>query len=289
MILASLFFSFMGALAKYTTQRLPAMEAVFFRAFVSLLVISPWMIRNKIPFLGRNIRTLFVRSFTGFIALSLNFYILDQLPLADVSILNHTSTLFVAVLSAFFLKEKVGLTLAIYIICAFVGTVLIVKPRMDMINIPGLLGLASGLFAAFAYISIKKLHKTDSFFTMVFYFSAVSTIGSIFFVGQFIPPSLPELAALVGLGFFGTIAQLLMTYSYKYTEASIVNPYSFTTVLFSCTWGATFWGEIPDRWSILGGLLIIACGIGIMRLKKNRGETAIEYEEDLGDLGENQA
>ena len=191
-----------------------------------------------------------------------------------------------AVLSAFLLKEKIGLTLTIYIFCAFAGATLIVKPQWDVVNAPGLLGLASGLFAAFAYISIKRLHKTDSFFTMVFYFSAVSTIVSALFIGQFIPPTLPEWAALIGLGLFGAVAQLLMTYSYKYSEASIVNPYSFTTVLFSSTWGAFFWNEIPDRWSILGGLLIIACGIGIMRLKKERGETAIEYGEDLGDLGE---
>lgn len=289
MIVASLFFSFMGALAKYATQRLPAMEAVFFRAFVSLLLILPWMLVHKIPLLGRNKRMLLTRSLTGFIALSLNFYILDKLPLADVSILNHTSTLFVALLSAFFLKERVGLTLTIYIICAFVGAALIVKPQWGIVNVPGLLGLASGLFAAFAYISIKRLHKTDSFFTMVFYFSAVSTIGSALFMGQFISPSLPEWTALIALGLFGAVAQLLMTYSYKHTGASIVNPYSFTTVLFSSTWGAAFWGEIPDRWSIFGGLLIIACGIGIMRLKKEKGETAIEYEEDLGNLGENQA
>lgn len=287
MIAASLLFSFMGALVKYTTARLPVAEAAFFRAFISLLMITPWMLWKRIPLIGKNLRLLLLRGGAGFVALSLSFYVTSKIELGTASILNHSSTLFVAIFSAFFLKEKVSTPLIVYIVCALIGAALIVKPSLGVINVPGLLGLASGLSAAVVYVSIKQLHKTDSFFTIVFSFSFIASVASIaLFHRVFIPPTSAEWLALIGLGLFGTIAQLLMTYSYKYTEASLVSPYSFSGVLFSSLLGILFWREIPDGWSILGGLLIVACGIGIMKLKKERGETAIEYQEDLADLSE---
>lgn len=287
MIVASLLFSFMGALVKYTTTRLPATEAAFFRAFSSLLIITPWMIWRKIPLIGKNLFLLFVRGGAGFIALCLSFYVTSKIELGTASVLNQSSTLFVAIFSAFLLKEKVTTPLIVYIVCALIGAALIVKPSLEVINVPALLGLVSGFSAAIVYVSIKQLHKTDSFFTIVFSFSFVSSAASIaLFHRAFISPTPTEWTALIGLGLFGTMAQLLMTYSYKYTEASIVSPYSFSGILFSILWGVLFWREIPDIWSILGGLLIVACGIGIMKLKKEKGETAIEYQEDLADLGE---
>ena len=53
--------------------------------------------------------------------------------------------------------------------------------------------------------------------------------------------------------------------------------------------GVLFWKEIPDLWSIFGGVLIIACGVGIMKLKKSKGETAIEFDDDWADQSENKA
>lgn len=267
MILASLFFSFMGALIKYASAGIPVMESVFFRSLVSILLIAPLMLARQVSFFGNNTPMLFLRSLAGFIALSLTVYATAHLTLADASILNQTSVLFVAMLSTFFLKEKVSTPLIVYIICAMVGAVLIVKISPDVLNIPGLVGLTSGFFAAVAYISIRELHKTDSFYTMVFGFSLVSTIGSLPFFPHFIQPNLFQWGALIGLGVTGTIAQLLMTYAYKQAPASIVSPYTFATVLFSALWGGLFWGEIPDIWSFLGALLIISSGIGIIKLK----------------------
>lgn len=288
MIVASFFFSIMGALVKYSLENVAFMEAVFFRATVTLILVVPWMLYKKIRFIGKNLFILFIRSASGFTALCLSFYILDHMILADASILNRTSVPFVAVLSIFFLKERVNMPLFSYTICAFIGAALIIKPSFNFLNIPGLLGLAAGFLAAIAYISLKHLHKTESFFTIVFSFAFFSSVTSFLLsYSNFVWPENIDLLALIGVGLCGTIAQLTMTYSYKYMEASVVSPYSFSTIIFSALWGFLFWSEIPDQWSLFGGTLIIVCGIGIMKLKKSKGETFIEYEEDLADQTEN--
>ncbi|OGP08611.1 MAG: hypothetical protein A2048_08970 [Deltaproteobacteria bacterium GWA2_45_12] len=268
MIIAALFFSVMGALTKHATARLPFMEAVFFRAFVSLVLITPWMLTKKIPFIGKNNKVLLVRSFSGFTALALNFYVLTKITLADTSLLSNTSVPFVALLSIFLLGEAKSTPLFIYIFCGLIGATLIIKPSFHVANVPGLLGLTSGLFAAIAYIGIKKLHQTESFFTIVFYFSFFSSLlAFIMMIPNFIWPTSLEWVSVIGIGLCGTVAQLCMTYSYKFIDASVVSPYSYFGVIFSALWGLLFWKEIPDLLSILGALLIISCGIGIMKMK----------------------
>ncbi len=280
MIAASLGFSIMGSMVKWVAPRIPFMEAVFFRAIISVVCIAPLMVRNKHSFIGNKPFLLVIRGLSGFIALSLNFYATYKITLADASILNQTSTLFVAFFSLFLLKEKVPMQLIIYIVCSLVGATLIVKPAANLANIPGLMGLASGFFASIAYISIRKLHETDSFFTMVFHFSFISAVGSfLFMIKDFVSPTPLEWFALIILGLAGTAAQLLMTAAYKYAEASIVSPYLFFTVIFSALWGGFFWKELPDHWSLLGAVLIIACGVAIMRLQKQNRKTVVTVME----------
>ncbi|EKD41451.1 MAG: Transporter [uncultured bacterium] len=271
MILASILFSIMGAMAKLVMHRLPFMEAVFFRALITFIFLAPYLHIKKIPFFGTHKWLLFVRSFSGFVALSLAFYVTTQIPLADAALLNHTSTIFVALFSVFFLGENLTPLLGGYILLAFGGAAMIIKPGFEWNWQAGMLGLASGLFAAFAYIAIKKLHHRESFLTMVFDFSLVSAIGSLIWLlstGGFVPLMKSEWFYVGILGVSGTFAQMLMTYAYKYAPASIVSPYQFSTVLFSALWGVLFWGEMPDVYSLMGAALIIACGVGILRINK---------------------
>lgn len=270
MLASSLLFAFMGGMAKEAMATLPVMQTVFFRALVSLIVLTPWMAYKKIPFFGVNRPWLLIRSAAGFTALVLSFYATALLHLADAAILNQTSVLFVALLSVVFLKEKVGWLLVTFILGAFLGAGFIVKPSFLVLNVPGLAGLASGFFASIAYVSIRRLHRTESFYTMVFAFSLFSTLGGLVLgAHDFRMPEGMEWAYLIGLGACGTVAQLFMSAAYHYGEASRISPYAFFGVIFSAILGFVFWNEVPDAWSVAGGVLIIACGAGIMRLKKS--------------------
>lgn len=268
MTLSALGFSMMGGLVKKTFGSIPPTEAVFFRAFVALPILIPWMAYKKIPFFGQNNRILLLRSLAGFTALCLNFIATAKIPLAEASILNQTSPFFVAILSSIFLSEKVSSQLWFLIVLAFIGTLLIVNPTWGEINIFSLMGLSSGFFAAVAYVSIRQLHKSDSPFTMVFNFMLLSSVLSLLlFHRHFIQPSLTNMIFLIGAGIVGTLAQLAMTEAYKHAPASVVSPYSFCGVLFSALWGVFFWGELPGVVQALGGILIIFCGVGIAKIK----------------------
>lgn len=271
MIASSFLFAVMNVLVKHGTHHVPFMQVVFFRSAITLLVLLPIMIKQKIPFLGRQKTLLFFRGTFGFLSLAFTFYVTTKITLADMSLLNRTSTLFVVILAGFFLKEKISWKLYVYVLIAFIGTGFIIKPGLDVMNSNGFLGILGGLFAALAYVSVKKLLETEAFYTIVFSFGFVATFFSLLFsAADFVIPSLANTLVLLGVGLIGTYAQILMTSAYKYGDASVVNPYSFSTVLFSALFGYLLWGEMQDSWSLFGGALIIFCGVQISSLQKNK-------------------
>lgn len=286
MFLAALLFSIMGALAKFAMGRLPPMQAVFFRAGVMLVFLVPWMAIKKVSFFGKNKRWLLIRSVSGFVSISLAFYATAHLTLANAAILNHTAPIFVALLAALWLGETLGKGMFGYILLAFIGAGFIIKPSVQFETVAGIAGLASGLTAAIAYVSVKYLHRSESTLTVVFGFAILAVIGSALFSPSFIWPRPLEWAALLGLGVIGTAAQLLMTCAYRYADASVIAPFGFTGVMFSALWGALFWHEVPDRWSGLGAGLVVLAGIAIVR--KQRDKAAFNIDAEMGELAEQQ-
>lgn len=268
MTASGLFFAAMGAMIKSLGNAIPLFQITFFRAMVSALLLGLVMWRRGIPLRGENQGLLVIRSIVGFIAMTLNFYALARINLGDAAVLNQSSPVFVLLFSWCFLGERFYRSLLGMTALSFLGIVLILRPSGEVFNLAGLAGIGGALFAAAAYVSIRRLHRTDSFWTMAFYFMAASAILSF-------PPMLAawknpdprQWALLIGSGLFGTLGQLLMTLAYKNEEASWVAPFSYAGVLFSFVLGIAFFGEHPDLWTLLGAVLTIGGGIALVVLK----------------------
>lgn len=266
---AGLFFAGMAAMVKQVGQTIPLFEVTFFRAAVSALIIGLAMRAQGASLVGKNQRLLIVRALSGFAAMSLNFYALAHIGLGDASLLNQTSPVFVMAFSWCFLGEKLHRHLLALTLLSFVGITLILRPTGEVFNLPGGAALLSAVFAAGAYVSIRRLHQTESFWTMAFYFMAAAALLSVVpMLFTWKTPSMTQLLLLIGSGAFGTVGQLLMTYAYKHEEASWVAPFSYMGVVFSFILGIICFDEHPDRFTLLGGALTIAAGIATLRLRR---------------------
>ncbi|MBM7615006.1 DMT family transporter [Alkaliphilus hydrothermalis] len=257
MILSSLFFALMATFVKLSGD-LPTMQKVFFRNLLGLIVTAGIMIRSKQSFAGNNKKYLFYRSLFGLLGVFFYFFALDRLPLADAVVLNQMNPFFVLLLAFFFLKESIRRSQVVAILVALTGVIFIVKPQFDLTIIPALMGLSSSIFAASAYTIIRHLRLTDHPKVIVFYFTALSSISAIPFWGQFVMPTPLQALALLAVGTFATAAQYMMTYAYRYAEASDLSIYSYGNTMFSILIGIIIWGELPDAYSFLGILLILS-------------------------------
>ncbi|HXV28236.1 MAG TPA: DMT family transporter [bacterium] len=261
MLQASFSFSVMALCVKIASQSLPSLEIVFFRSLFGSLMVGAVMIHRKISFLGKERKIMALRGISGFIALTLHFYTIANLHLGTAVMLNYTAPIFAAILAILFLKERPGVLLLSMIGLAFFGVYLLVEARLTEWNWFVFLAILSAIFAAVAYVSIRAIRHPESPFTIIFYFTAISTLGSLFFLPfGFKWPDTAGWLALGGVAVGSFFGQWGMTSALRMARASLISPFSYLTPLLSFFYGFLLWGEALKLTTLLGAFLIILAG-----------------------------
>ncbi|MFQ5601497.1 MAG: DMT family transporter [Candidatus Krumholzibacteriia bacterium] len=265
MAASALAFSLMALLVKLLGQRLPSQEIVFARALISL-VLSYSLLRHAGKRVwGSNRKLLVFRGVLGFGGLSCFYFSVTRLPLAEVTVLHYLHPVLTAILAALFLSESVGLRLYASILLSFAGVILVTKPGFlfaasaaGLATLPTLAALGGAVFSAAAYTVVRRLSRSEDPLVIVFYFPLVAVPASIpTMLRDVVWPHGAEWLVLVGVGIFTQIGQITLTRGLKLEPAGRATAMSYLQVLFAVVWGALFFAESPDAWSILGALLIL--------------------------------
>lgn len=275
MLMSSLGFSLMAVSIKYVSG-IPLFEKIFFRNLVSLFV-ALWGLRHVgdiSVLLGQKGNRIFLvgRSVFGLLGVITNFYAIAHLPLANANILNKLSPFVVLFLSAYFLREKLRKIQVAGFFISFFGVILIIKPTLDFNILPSLSALASAVFAGAAYTMVRHLGtKRENPNTIVFIFSLISVIGIFpFMMMNYVQPSFKELMILLSIGVFATFGQFGLTYAYKFSKASEVSIYTYSSIIFTVILGFIFFGEIPDLLTVIGGIIVTAVAVKLYFVFKEK-------------------
>ncbi|RXI49720.1 EamA family transporter [Clostridium tetani] len=272
MLLSSFCFAVMAALVKLSGD-VPSIEKAFFRNFVSLIVSIYIILKNKQKPWGKkeNRKYLILRGIMGTAGLVCYFYCIDNMILADSSMLNKMHPFFTIIFAVIFLKEDISLIQIFSLILSFLGALFIIKPKFDMSVIPALIGVVSAVFAGAAYTLVRHLGDKEKSYTIVFYFSLISVISILpFMILTYKPLNLFQFIALLMAGIFASIAQYSLTYAYKIVAASEISIYNYTNVIFSQIKAFIIWKELPDIYSFIGYVLIIGSSYITYKYMKKR-------------------
>jgi S-adenosylmethionine uptake transporter len=265
MIVASFFFACMGVCVKFATDVFPAPEIVFYRSAISLLMMFALVRLRRIPIATPHWRIQLGRSASGFVSLLLYFYAVSMLPLALAVTLAYTSPLFLAVYLGWFGKARLGRGMIGALVIGFVGVALLLRPTFHADQLlGGLLGLGSGMMAGLAYYNVKELgQRGEVEERTVFYFSLLSTVASGTWMAlfEFHRVDLRGGLLLLGVGAFGTIAQLAMTRAYKRGNTLVSASLAYSTVIFASLFGMLIWRETLSLAAWLAIALIVASGV----------------------------
>ncbi|MBP9864766.1 MAG: EamA family transporter [Candidatus Omnitrophica bacterium] len=273
MLYSSFSFSLMALCVKWASPGIPSPEIVFFRSVLGVLMTYAVIHRKKLVLGGEHWRPLVLRGLSGFAALSLYFYTLSRLPLGTAVLLNYTSPVFSTLLAVLFLKERPNLILICMTLSAFAGIYLLVDQPQIADPTAVWTGLLSAVCAAVAYVSIRAIKHRVPPVVVIFYFTLISTIGSLFFLPQaFVMPGLLEWLAIAGIGVFSYYGQLWLTMALQRTPASLVVPFSYLTPLLSFCYGFIFWREHIALKEAAGIIMIIAASTVISIFGKTKEE-----------------
>lgn len=266
MCISALGMALMGSTVKIVGSEISTFEKLFFRNLIGVIILLITLKGKKVNYLGSSNKSRFFllcRCTAGLIGAALYFYSINELYLADSALLNKLSPFFVTIFATIFLKEKLGKHQPFILILVFIGALLVIKPEFSFKMLPAFAGFLSALFAGGAYTLLRHLRTMEEPTTLVLWFSMFSMLGMIppMLIKGFVVPNRVQLLYLILTGVFATIGQMGLAYAYRYAKASEVSIYQYLSIIFSAIIGYGLWKEIPDKLSILGGVLIILAAL----------------------------
>ena len=264
--ISALCFALMAAFVRLSGD-LPTFQKTFFRNFVALFFAAGVLIKNRIPLRLDDRRLLFpltVRALAGTVGMIGNFYAIDRLVLSDASMLNKMSPFFAIVFSYLILKEKLTVFQLSAVIIAFGGSLLIIKPSLQNVDLlPALAGFAGGMGAGLAYTCVHYLgqHGVKGPLIVAF-FSAFSCLFCLpMLLIQYEHMTAVQLLCLLGAGASAAGGQFTITAAYTHAPAREISIYDYSQLIFSTTLGFFLFGDVPDGWSFLGYAVIITMAV----------------------------
>lgn len=274
MVAGAFFFSVMSLGVKLAGSRIPSQEVVLIRGVITLAFTYLLLRRVGVRPKGERRGMLMLRGLFGYGALSCLYYSLVHLPLADATVLQYMNPIITALLAGWLLDERmqrweVGLVLA-----SFFGVILIARPSFLFGSASSGLDLGAVAIAllgatcsACAYVTVRKLSRTEHPLVIVYYFTLVTVPAAIpGTLANAVWPSSREWLILLGVGLAAQGGQVYLTRGLQLEPAGKATAAAYTQVVFAALWGAIFFGEFPDLWVIAGASIILASTLILARV-----------------------
>lgn len=283
MAAGAFFFSVMSVLVKLAGRRFPTQELVLARSLVVAVLCAGALARRRQSFWGGERGLLVLRGVLGFIALSCFYYSVIHLPLADATVIQYTNPVFTALIAAMVLAEHVRMREVALALASLAGVVLVARPTVIFGAGPEALdpvavtvAVTGAVFSAAAYVTVRRLGGTEDAMVIVFYFAAISVLLSFpMVVADYVHPAGSEWLLLLAIGVTTYLGQVFLTWGLQRERAGRAMAVGYLQIVFAALWGVWVFSEIPDAWSVVGALVIVASTFFLAR----GGEEAGAYEK----------
>ena len=277
-LLATIFFAVLFAAIRWLGPNFPIGEMVFFRGTLGavVVIIAALLTGGPTLLMTNNIRSHALRSSAGTIAMFCNFAAYTLLPLANATAISFASPLFVVVLAAMMLSEKVHIYRWSAVTIGFLGVIVIAGPEAGLSRSAlygALFALGGAGLTAGAMVLIRRMSAYEHSITIAFYFmltSATVSLLTLWFGWQV--PTAPETAALLLAGLSGGLGQIFLSLSYRYSEVSVLAPFDYAAMIWAVILGYLIFGEVPAPQVWAGGAIVIASGLLILWRERMLGK-----------------
>ncbi|SDM85070.1 DMT family transporter [Polaromonas sp. JS666] len=310
MIFSSFMFATMGVCVKYASEHFNSAELVFYRGILGILFMAAYARARGITLATRYPAMHAWRSVIGVMSLSAWFYAIAHLPLATAMTLNYMSSVWIAAflvggalmawtppkantnapasaspesgaasLGALFTSQG---PLVMAILASFTGVVMLLRPAIDQNQtFAGLVGLMSGLGAAFAYMQVMAISRMGEPETRTVFYFAVGTAvaGALGMAVMGVTPwNWRHALWLPPIGILASLGQLAMTKAYSMSEnhggTLMVANLQYSGIVFAALYSLILFGDNIPLIGWAGMVLIIVSAIAATVLRARAAPNA---------------
>lgn len=275
-LLSALIFTMTNSLIKYVGTTLDPFQMVFFRGLFGTMFLLPivWHAGGMSVLKTQRMNFHLARGITGSLALMTIFYALTNMPLADVTGISFSRSLWVIILAVLFLGESIRWRRWTATLVGFCGVLVMVRPGPEA-NPAAIAAVLNALFVAMSVVLIKRMTVTEKPLTILFWGTLIPTFVTLppaIIVWQ--TPTNTELMLMAAIGAGLSVGHTCLIHGLRVGEATAVMPFDYTRLIFAGLAGYIFFVEIPDPYTIAGALLIIMATLYIARREAKEGREA---------------
>ena len=267
------------AFVKYASADMTLWQIYVCRSALALPLLA-LIARGKV--LPKAIGWVALRS-VALVAMYLAIY--AAIPLLDLSVIAaslYTGPLFIVILSAVALRERVRLRQWIAVALGFIGVLLVVQPNGADFTVLSLIPIIAAFLYAVAAVLTRAKCAEEAPASLAVSLNAaliLCGIGAILWLWVFPSPFAPIYPFLFGtwapldirtVGILCVMAALIIAVSvglaraYQSPRPQIIATFDYAYLIFAAFWGYVFFKEVPDVWTVAGIALIVVAGILVL-------------------------
>jgi drug/metabolite transporter (DMT)-like permease len=268
------------ALADYSLIQVTWGRFFFATCFAALYCGSalPQLVKSKVP-VAQTVRSAFLMTTTWLFNAGIIF-----VPLTTATTIMYLTPIVTTVLSVFLLHEAVGIRRWIGITVGFCGAIIVVQPwniGSSTFNSGVLFLLAAAVTNASYQIATRSVRQDDPRTSLLFTAAVGALATSLLLPFNWAWPDITGWLLLVGSGFAGALGHFCIIRAFRAAPASVIAPFSYSSLIWATLFGYVIWGDLPDRYVIMGATLIVASGLYIFFRERRRN---LELSTDVGQV-----
>jgi drug/metabolite transporter (DMT)-like permease len=272
MLATMLCFIALDAVMKHLMESYSLLQVTWARFFFATIAVIP-ICGRRLPALAisrspglQSLRSVLLMTTTGLFNAGIK-----TTPLATATTIMFLGPLLITVLSIPLLGEKVGPRRWAGVIAGFIGAVIVVRPwQGDFGGLGyGILFLVAAAFTNANYQILTRKVRADDPLTSLLFTATAGAIVTSFIVPWFWTwPTATGWLLFAACGFFGGLGHYCLIHALKSAPASVVAPFTYSSIIWATLFGLIIWNEFPDGWTWAGAALIIASGLYVFHRER---------------------
>lgn len=269
MSLAVLGFSLNDVLGKWLMATYSVSQVLVLRSIAALLILLPFILREEPGHLLRpkRPRLQVLRVAAGTIEVACFYWAVSMMPLADTMAFWMATPIFVAVASAWFLRERLDRARFIAVLIGFAGVLLTLGATLDSGWLPTSIAIIGVCVYSLYLMTTRALRGTSAVVLATYQMMGALLFGLTMAPFTWVPLNWVDAGLLALLGVVGVVAHLAVTRSLALAPAPVVVPWQYAMILWGILFGWIFFAEIPTLTMLAGVAVIIAAGFWLTRLE----------------------
>ena len=234
---------------------LQATQARFLFGFIGLFIFySAFPIRFTKP----DIKLHVIRTLCGFSAVTVMFTAAAIIPVSDATAISFLNPVFAMIFALPLLGEKIGKLRWTSALIGLLGAFVLLRPSASAFEPAALLALIAAVVMGLEFILIKILSTREQVLQILLINNVLGLLfSSISLLFVWTSPTLIQWIALSGIGFLMLGAQVCNLIALRGADASLVLPFSFTTLIFVTGYDFMVFAVTPDLISWVCAIIII--------------------------------